>query len=115
MLKYFVKLLHGMPFTPGGMPTLLQNDHTEILHPGCKRLLYPICRVWITVTVNSYHWASDRRNTSQQFSCCSQLGSFGPDALVHLSWISDSIKIQGVVWYLNGIIGISPVRQLTET
>src|SRR5216683_1688492 len=115
MLKYLVKPLHGVPFTPWGMPTLFQNDHTEILHRGCKWLLYPFCRVWITITVKSYHRAGDRCNTPEQFSCCSQLGSCRPDALVHLSRISNSTKTRGIVRYLNGIIGISLVRQLTET
>src|SRR5438105_2517286 len=98
MLKYLVKPLPGVPFTPRGMPTFLQNDHTEIFHVGCKRLLYPFCRMWITVAMNCYHWAGDRRNTPEQFSCCSQLGSLGPNALVHLSRISDVIKIGCVVW-----------------
>src|SRR2546427_6295854 len=104
-----------MPFTPGGMATLLQNDHTEIFQPGCKRLLYSFCRVGITVAMNGYHWAGDRRNQPEQFSCCSQRGCFGPDALVYLSRISDVTKIHCVVWYLNGIIGISLVRQLAQT
>src|SRR6266566_7858415 len=98
MLKYLVKPLPGMPFTPGSMPAFLQNDHTEIFHHGCKRLLYPFCRVRITVTMNCYHWAGDRRNQPEQFSCCSQLGSFGPNALVYLTWISDIVKIGCVVW-----------------
>src|SRR6266481_7125996 len=115
MLKYFVKPLHGVPFTPGSMPALFENDHMEIFHIGCKWLLYSCCRMWITVTVKSYHWACDRRNKPEKFSCFSHLGSFGPNALVYLTWISDVIKIGCVVWYFNGVIGISLVRQLTET
>src|SRR6266480_2876421 len=101
MLKYLEITLLGVPFTPGSMSTLLQNDHTEIFHRGCKRLLYPFCRMRIIITMESYHGTGDRRNTPEQVSCCLQLGSFGPDSLVYLSRVSHSLYIRGIVWYHN--------------
>ncbi len=97
------------------MPAFLQNDHAKVFQIGGKRFLYPLCRVWITVTVDGYHRACDIRREPQQLSCSSQPGSFRPNALVNLAWIIDEIKTDGIFWNFNGIIGISLMRQVAQT
>src|SRR5450759_465060 len=113
MLKYVIKLIHGIPFTPGLMPTSLQYDHAKIFQPGSKRFLYPLWRVRITVAMDGYHRTCDCRSEPQQFSCSAQPGSFRPDTFVNLAWILDEIKIRRVIWNVDGIIGISFMHQLT--
>ena len=97
------------------MSTFLQNGHAKVFQIGGKRFLYPLCRVWITVTVDGYHRACNILRELQQFSCLSQPGGFRPDALVNLAWIIDEIKTGGVFWNFNGIISISLVYQFTQT
>src|SRR2546423_354576 len=85
MLKYVIKPVHGIPFTPGLMPTSLQYDHAKIFQSGSKRYLYPFCRVRITVAMNGYHRTCDCCSETQKFSCLAQPGSLRPDAFVYLA------------------------------